>query len=87
MKNIKRAQTAAWREIDGAVYAVNTKESMLHELDETGSFIWNNMESSESVDALAEKLVKTFDIDMGTAKTDITEFIDELVAKGLLTRS
>ena len=53
-------------------------------LSETGAFLWKKLESSIGIDKLTEELLKEYDIDEETAKTDVTEFLASLKEGRLL---
>jgi hypothetical protein len=44
-------------------------------INETGSFLWEHLKNDTTIEALAEKLTKEYDIDIDTAKKDTEEFI------------
>jgi hypothetical protein len=56
----------------------------LMNLSESGAFLWKLLESGTEVDDLVKGLLSEYNIDEETAKADVTEFINELQAKGLL---
>ena len=53
-------------------------------LNETGAFIWRAVESGDEVDAIAQKMVEKYGIDLETAITDAQKFIDKMNGAGVL---
>jgi hypothetical protein len=51
MGTIVKSPHLAWRIVSGQAFVINTKTSMLHELDEVATFIWKAID-----EALPEKL-------------------------------
>jgi len=54
--------------------------SEMFTLNEVGSFIWEKLDETESVEELVEAVVSEFEIDRETAKADVTSFLTELEA-------
>lgn len=50
----------------------------LFTLNETGKFIWENIENADSVDALAALVTEAFDIDTDKARNDVEAFLNKL---------
>ena len=48
MTNIVKTNHLAARVIEGKAFIINTKSSTLHELDETGTFIWKLIEKKKN---------------------------------------
>jgi len=60
--------------------------SAMISLNETGAFLWNNMEYDITVDELAEKLCAEYGIDKDTALADTEEFIARLETQDILEK-
>ncbi len=77
----KTSKNLAWREISGQVFIVDPDNSYLHELNETGSFIWKLMERAFSPEEIAKRLSKEFDVVPAEAADDVKDFIETLINK------
>ena len=55
-----------------------------HDLNEVGSRIWELCDGAHSVEEIAHAIVGEFDIDEETARHDAAEFVQGLLAQGLL---
>ena len=86
MKMRIKTTDIAWRVIEGQAFIINTKTSTLHELDETGTFIWKLIEKGASAEGAAAELAANFNVTLDTASKDTEEFLSELEKKGILVR-
>jgi methyltransferase-like protein len=50
----------------------------VYTLNETGAFIWEQIDGKKSVNDLIEALVNEYDIDEQTASKDVVSFIEEM---------
>ncbi len=53
-------------------------------LNESGAFLWSQLETEKTEDELLSAMLKEYDIDEATAKEDIAAFIDNLKKAELL---
>ena len=53
-------------------------------LNDTGAFVWVNIENGLTADQIANELVKEYDIDLATAKVDINNCIQKLIEYGMV---
>ena len=53
-------------------------------LNETGAFLWKQLEQGADIAALAEALTKEFDVSLEEAKADAEAFCKKLHAAGFL---
>lgn len=82
-----RNDDVAWRIIDGAAVIVTPRDGMVHQLNETGTFIWQHLETPASASALASAMCEDYDIDEKTALEHILEFLQILTAKTIVKES
>jgi hypothetical protein len=75
---------AAWRELEGEVVIISPEDSVLHELNSTGSFIWKHADGRRSVEEIARLLAAEFAVDQATALADTRALVAELCEKRLL---
>ena len=75
---------AAWREVEGEVVIISPEDSFLHELNETGSFIWKHATGELSTEEIAGRLAMEFDVSDETALADTCEMVCHLENKCLL---
>jgi hypothetical protein len=77
---------AAWTEIDGEIVVISPQDSVLHELNGTGSFIWRHVDGQRSAGDIAGLMASEFEVTPEQARADTDEFIAYLVEKKLLVR-
>lgn len=77
------------REIAGEAVLVPTGETSqefngLVTLSESASFIWQNLEKADSLEAMIQLILDEYEIDEATAKADTIEFISSLIQNGIV---
>ncbi len=53
-------------------------------VNETGAFLWEKLQDDISADALTEALCNEYDVDEDTARADVAEFTQVLIAKKVI---
>lgn len=53
-------------------------------LDEVGEHIWNLIDGARGTESLLSAVVKTFEVDVDTAREDLVEFLSDLEDAGLV---
>lgn len=53
-------------------------------LSETGAFLWSQLESETTVDAVVDALLSEYEVDSDKAYADVNKFIDKLKDANLL---
>jgi hypothetical protein len=74
----------AWREIEGRVVVISPEDSVVHELNETASFIWKHAERGRNVSEIADLLTTEFRVGVIQAKADTQSLLAVFSQKGLL---
>ena len=74
----------AWREIDGEIVIVSPNDSVLHELNETGSFVWKQLDGRRPAAEIAAGLAAEYDVRLEDALRDIETLLGELASRQLL---
>jgi hypothetical protein len=74
----------AWREIEGRVVVISPVDSVVHELNETASFIWKHADRGHKTNEIMQLLTEEFGVDQAQAKVDMAEFVALLQQKGLV---
>jgi hypothetical protein len=63
---------------------VNFKDSFFYNLSPVGTFIWERCDGTHSIAQIAAELVQDYEVDLEVAVRDCEQFIQELVAEGVL---
>ena len=87
MRLFKKTKHLAFRVIDSKAYVVNTKDSMLHEMNETGTFIWKLLDPPGStLNAMVNKIINEFSVTKKEAEKDVKDFLSMLAKHGLIEK-
>jgi hypothetical protein len=74
----------AWREIEGNVVVISPEDSVVHELNETASFIWKQASDGRNLAEIVRSLSDEYGVDVAQARKDAEELLTALSKKGLL---
>ena len=80
---LHRAPDAAWRRVEDQVAIISLGANRVRVLNDVGAFVWERCDGA-TVDALVDAVCAAFSVDAPTARRDVTAFVDELVARGML---
>jgi hypothetical protein len=74
----------AWREIEEATVIISPNDSVMHELNATGSFLWRNIDGHKSAADLAVLLAENYEVTPDMALTDTQSLLEEMSSRKLL---
>ena len=80
----QRNPALAWREIDDETIIISPNDSVMHELNDTGSFLWKNIDGRKSAAELAELLVENYEVAPDIALSDTQALLEEMASRKLL---
>jgi hypothetical protein len=80
----KKNPALAWREIDEETVIISPTESVMHELNDTGSFIWRNIDGQRSAQEIASLLAASYEVTPEMALTDTETLLEELSSRKLV---
>ncbi len=72
------------REIGEEIIIMNEEGDVIHSLDETAAFIWQNINGKSTLKNILDNLCDEYDVSREIAKSDLIKFITELSEKGIL---
>ncbi|MDY6968455.1 MAG: PqqD family protein [Spirochaetota bacterium] len=75
----------AIRDLGDEIIFVAESGDEMHSLDETGMFIWKNINGRNSLLIILNKICDEYEVDKTVAENDLKNFINELHNKGILT--
>jgi hypothetical protein len=73
-----------WREIDGEVVAVDAETSTYLSANPAGALLWQMLAGGSTREAMAQRLVDEYGIELERASADIDAFVNALQTRGLL---
>jgi hypothetical protein len=74
----------AWREIDEETVIISPNDSVMHELNDTGSFLWKNIDGKRSAAELAELLAENYEVTPDVALSDTQSLLQEMSSRKLV---
>jgi coenzyme PQQ biosynthesis protein PqqD len=74
----------AWREIQDQVVIISPTDSVLHQLNTTASFIWQQMNGTRTLAEIAALLADRYAVPVTQAEADAAELLAQLSEKHLL---
>jgi hypothetical protein len=63
---------------------LNLDSESYHGLDDMGTHMWQAVTQSKTIQDAYNLLLSEFEVDPGTLKKDLTDFIERLVQRGLV---
>ena len=84
-KYVKKSNETASRILDGEAVVVLPMESMIYTFDPVGTRIWELLDQSQKVADILGIIQKEYEVSREVAERDTIDFINELVAKKMLT--
>lgn len=82
-----RSEEVIARRINGVVYILDPKNSTIHTLNETASFIWRKLRSPKSSAALARELATAYTVTYKAALKDIDSFLNSYLSQGIVRKN
>ncbi len=81
---MKLKKNLAYRKIDGKIFIVDMKTSMLHSVNEIGSLIIDLLQKNYNFNEIAQKIVQEYDVNIEDVILDIKNFVSILREKKLI---
>ena len=82
---LARSPATAWRVIEGEAVILSLDTKVLRGLNPVGSRVWELIDGQRSEDEIARLIVAEFQVAPDVAACDVRAFVEELLAKGLVT--
>tara|TARA_R110002072_G_scaffold1989_3_gene16484 strand:- start:44626 stop:44892 length:267 start_codon:yes stop_codon:yes gene_type:complete len=84
-EKVVRQQNISWTKMGERVVILDSRDGRVyHEMDEVGSFIWENLEAPIGLEKLVEQVTDEFDIDQVQASKDVQDFLESLKKQNLI---
>jgi coenzyme PQQ synthesis protein D (PqqD) len=81
-----RREGLVWSDVGGETVLLDLESSAYFAAKGSGSFIVNCLTDGATEDSLVERLVEHYEVDLETAKGDVSEFLRQLEANKMLER-
>jgi hypothetical protein len=84
MMKFKKNENLAWRSIEGQIFIVDPKKSILHELNSVASRIWELIDGKRALKEISGQVCREFEVTSEEAEKDILELAEKLQEKELI---
>ncbi|NBC83042.1 MAG: lasso peptide biosynthesis PqqD family chaperone [Bacteroidetes bacterium] len=81
---IKRKTDVISSQIDGEAVMMSLKNGEYYGLNETGSYIWDELVNESSVNKLVAQLTQQYEVDENTCLDEVTRLVYDLQKKDLI---
>jgi len=82
---VRRNEKTASRVLEGEAIVLTPTDSKIHSFNETGSRIWEFLAEEPTVRKVIAQIRSEFEVGEEQAQADVIAFLEELVAKGMVT--
>lgn len=74
-------------DMDGETVMMSIERGEYYGLDGIGPFLWEQLAEPASLEELCRRVLREYEIDETTCRADVSAFIEDLIAKGVLRRA
>jgi predicted DNA-binding transcriptional regulator len=82
---VSRNEKTASRILAGEAVVLTPLDSKIHGFNETGSRIWELLADQPTLGEIVVHIHREFEVSEEQARSDVVAFIEELVARGMVT--
>jgi hypothetical protein len=75
------------RVVEGETVVLDRKGGLIHQLNQTASYIWEKLDGKTPVNSIASMLAESFDVDLKTAERDVAQATSQFRKLNLLRSS
>ena len=83
----RRRSDVSARLVEGEMVVLDRSADLVHQLNQTASFIWELCDGRSTAGGIADRLVDAFDVDPASAEAAVTATLREFEQLGLLAPS
>ncbi|MFA5794840.1 MAG: PqqD family protein [Candidatus Brocadiia bacterium] len=81
---IERIADHPFQKIEDTTVIVDTKERMMHQLNDLGSRIWELLDKKKTFQELITLLAEEYEADIQIIRADAIKFLEDMSQKGLV---
>jgi hypothetical protein len=63
---------------------MDLRNRQTYQLNDVGATMWSLLDGTHVIEEITDLIIKEFDIDVETARTDVKAFLEELSSLGLI---
>lgn len=83
-KVFEKNKNFPWQTINGETIIIDPENQFSYELNEMGSFIWNQIDGQTSIELINQRIVDEFDASSEEVMFDLEQLVGELVEKKII---
>jgi hypothetical protein len=83
---LARAEGLVASEVNGETVVLSIESGHFYHLNATGSRIWSHVDAPMTFGDLCAAMRAQFAVEADQCRRDVTEFVDKMIAQGLLER-
>lgn len=83
----KHCDNVDWKEFDNEGVLLNLATGYYFRLNQVGTFIWPLISKENNLGDIVNRVVDRFDVSQRQAKSDIHDFIEQLLAENLIQKA
>jgi hypothetical protein len=83
----RRRSDVSARLVDGETVVLDRRADLVHQLNQTASFIWHQCDGQRTAREIADQVVDAFDVDPDTAEASVKAALQQFEQLGLLERA
>lgn len=80
----ERRSDVSVRVVEGETVVLDRQEELIHQLNQTASYIWDRCDGKSAMAEIASQLAEEFDIDPETVARDVAGIVGQLQSLNLL---
>ena len=73
-------------EVDGGAALLDLRSSQYYGLNAVGAFVWAQLQSPQTLDALASAVAGAFDVEAASCRADIAKLLETFDQAGVIRR-
>jgi len=82
----KHCDNIDWKEFDNESVLLNLTTGYYFRLNQVGTFVWPLITEEYNIGDIVDQVVKKFDVSQRQAKTDVHDFIEQLLTEELIQK-
>ena len=83
-RRVSIPESVMFRELEGESVILDLDSESYFGLDQIGTRMWQAVTAADSIEAAFDVLLEEYEVEADTLRTDLSELLDTLLARGLI---